>query len=165
MANQAQGARTLRLESIAWSGSQLHIGMSLDGVKLPLILWYDFKLSSLHQYYGDEFMEKVYFLIAGMHLLKLASLKPDFISISDTWAKHYTFEFKRMWEEMFENLLRQWRFENDLPNWKGPHFTTEPRQASLAAQIKLKEPQVFNSCGAAVRSIACSGGGKALMVC
>ena len=61
---------------------------------------------------------------------------------------------------MFENLLRQWRFENDLPNWKGPHFTTKPRQASLAAQIKLKEPQVFNSCGAAVRSIACGGGGK-----
>ena len=160
MANQAQGARTLCLESIAWSGHQLHIGTSLDGVKLPLILWYGFKLSSLHQYYGDEFMERVYFLIAGTHLLKLASLKPDFISVRDTLAKHYTFEFKKMWEEMFENSLGQWRFENDLPNWKGPRFTTEPQQASLSTQIKLKEPQVFNSSGAAVRSIAWCGGGK-----
>ena len=105
-------------------------------------------------------MERVYFLIAGIHLLKLASLKPDFISINDTLAKHYTFEFKKMWEEMFENMLREWRFENDLPNWKGPRFTTEPQQASLAAPIKLKEPQVFNSSGAAVRSIAFGGGGK-----
>ena len=155
MANQ----RILSLESITWSGYQLHIDLSLDGVRFPTVLWYGFKLDSLHQHYGDEFMERVYFLIAGMQLMKLASLKPDVVSINSTLEKHYTFEFKSMWEKLFNNALGQWRFENNLPNWEGPRFIAEP-QETTPTPVKLKEPQVFSSTGAPVRSIVYTGGGK-----
>ena len=157
MANQQQ--RILSLESITWSGYQLHIDLSLDGVKFPTILWYGFKLDSLHQHYGDEFMERVYFLIAGMQLIILASLRPDVVSINSTLEKYYTLEFKSMWEKLFNNALGQWRFENNLPNWEGPRFTAEP-QETTPIPVKLKEPQVFSSNGAPVHSIAYCGGGK-----
>ena len=159
MAGQHAQQRILSLESITWSGYQLHIDLSLDGVKFPTVLWYGFKLDSLHQYYGDEFMERVYFLIAGMQLIKIASLKPDVISISSTLEKYYTLEFKSMWEKVVINALGQWRFENNLPNWEGPRFMAEPKKSTLTP-VKLKEPQVFSSNGAPVRSIVYSGGGK-----
>ena len=123
MAGQHAQQRILSLESITWSGYQLHIDLSLDGVKFPTVLWYGFKLDSLHQYYGDEFMERVYFLIAGMQLVLLASLKPDVISISSTFEKYYTLEFQSMWEKLFTNALGQWRFENDLHIWSSPRRT------------------------------------------
>ena len=157
MASQQQ--RVLSLESITWSGYQLHIDLSLDGVKFPTILWYGFKLDSLHQHYGDELMERVYFLIAGLQLALLSSLKPDVISISSSLEKYYTPEFKSMWEKFLNNALGQWRFENDLPNWEGPRFTTEP-QKTTPKPVKLKQPQVFSKNGAPVHSIACTGGGK-----
>ena len=157
MASQRQ--RILSLESITWSGYQLNIDLSLDGVKFPTVLWYDFKLDSLHQHYGDEFMNRVYFLMAGMQLVLLSSLKPDVISISSSLEKYYTLEFKRVWESALDNALGQWRFENNLPNWEGPRFTAEP-QKSTPTPVKLKEPQVFSSNGAPVHTIAFGGGGK-----
>lgn len=104
MASQQQ--RVLSLESITWSGYQLHIDLSLDGVKFPTILWYGFKLDSLHQHYGDELMERVYFLIAGLQLALLSSLKPDVISISSSLEKYYTPEFKSMWEKVSQQCTR-----------------------------------------------------------
>ena len=157
MASQPQ--RILSLESITWSGYQLHIDVSLDGVKFPTVLWYGFKLDSLHQHYGDELMERVYFLMAGMQLALMSSLKPDVISISSALEKYYTLEFKSMWEKFLNNALGQWRFENNLPNWEGPRFTSEPRKTT-PKPVKLKEPQVFSKDGAPVHSIASGGGGK-----
>ena len=157
MASQPQ--RILSLESISWSGYQLHIDLSLDGVKFPTVLWYGFKLDSLHQHYGDELMERVYFLMAGMQLALMSSLKPDVISITSTLEKYYTLEFKSMWEKFLNNALGQWRFENNLPNWEGPRFTSEPRKTT-PKPVKLKEPQVFSKDGAPVHSIASGGGGK-----
>lgn len=105
----------LSLESITWSGYQLYIDLSLDGVKFPIVLWYGFKLDSLHQHYGDELMKRVYFLIASMQLIKMSSLKPDVICISSDLEKYYTVEFKSMWKKLFDNGLDQWKFENNLP--------------------------------------------------
>lgn len=46
-----------------------------------------------------------------------------------------------MWETLFTNALGQWRFENNLPEWEGPCFMTEPKKSTLTP-VKLKEPQV-----------------------
>jgi len=64
-----------------------------------------------------------------------------------------------MWEKLFTNALGQWRFENNLPEWEGPCFMTEPKKSTLTP-VKLKEPQVFSSNGTPVRSIVYSGAGK-----
>ena len=160
MASQQQ--RILSLESITWSGYQLHIDLSLDGVKFPTVLWYGFKLDTLHQYYGDEFMERVYFLIAGMQLIKIASLKPDVISISSTLEKYYTLEFKSMWEKVLINALGQWRFKNNLPNWEGPCFMAEPKKSTPTPCSEVERATGIQQqwSGAPVRNIVYSGGGK-----
>jgi len=151
--------KILSLESITWSGYQLYIDLSFNGVKFPIALWYGFKLDSLHQHYGDDLMKRVYFLIASMQLIKMSSLKPDVICINSDLEKYYTVEFKSKWKKLFDNGLDQWKFENNLPNWEGPSFTAEP-QKSTPTPVKLKQPQVFSSSGVPVHSIACAGGGK-----
>ena len=89
---------SLSLSSISWSGPQLHVDIVFEGVKFPSTFWYDFNLEQLHKYYGDETMERVYFQIAFFSLLKLTSLKPTIIRISDQLAKHYNVQLREMWK-------------------------------------------------------------------
>ena len=154
----AKLTRVLSLESISWSGPQLHIDIAFDGVKFPSTLWYEFNLKELHSHYGDELMERVYFHIAAFNLLKLTSLKPGVIHISDKLSKHYTVEFQELWQICFDRILGQWRFENGMANWKGPQFSFQPRGAT-PLPAKLKNPQVFQG-GTPVDSVAYCGGGK-----
>ena len=149
----------LSLESISWSGPQLYIDVTFDGVKFPSVLWYDFNLNELHAYYGDEVMERVYFHIAAFTLLKLTSLKPSIIRISDKLTKHYTVHFQELWKTSFKHILGQWHYENSMANWKGPEFYCSP-QTVAPVPAKMKAPQVFNKDGAPVENIQYCGGGK-----
>ena len=151
--------RILSLESISWSGPQLYIDISFEGVKFPSILWYEFDLDELHAYYGDDVMERVYFHIAAFTLLKLTSLKPNIIQISDKLAKHYTVHFQELWKVSFEHVLGQWRYENGMANWKGPEFSCPP-QSTAPPPANMKTPQVFSESGGPVESIQYCGGGK-----
>ena len=149
----------LSLESISWSGPQLYIDVTFDGVKFPVILWYEFNLDELHAYYGDEVMERVYFHMAALTLLKLSSLKPTVIRISDKLTRHYTVQFQEFWKICFEHALRQWHYENGMANWKGPEFSCTPQTTPLVP-ANLKSPQVFREDGTPVESIQFCGGGK-----
>ena len=157
--NAESPKRILSLESISWSGPQLYIDVAFEGVKFPSILWYEFNLDELHAFYGDEIMERVYFHIAAFTLLKLASLKPSIIRISDKLAKHYTVHFQELWEKTFEHVLGQWRYENGMANWKGPEFSCSP-QTTAPLPASMKAPQVFSETGVPVESILYCGGGK-----
>lgn len=159
----AEGERILSLESISWSGSQVHIDITFNGVKFPSTFWYDFNLEELHTHYGDEVMERVYFYLALFSLLELTSLKPTIIHISDKLAHHYTVQLQEIWKVCFENGLGQWRYENGMANWKGPQFSCQP-QATAPPPIKVKAPQVFVG-DAPVDSIAYSSGGKDSLLC
>ena len=154
-----ESERVLTLESTTWAGPQLHINITFDGLKFPSTLWYNFNLDELHTYYGDEIMERVYFHIAAFTLLKLTSLKPNIILVSDKLAKHYTIHFQKLWNITFEHVLGQWRYENGMANWKGPQFSCPP-QTAAPVPAKMKTPQVFAESGAPVESIAYCGGGK-----
>lgn len=149
----------LSLNSISWSGPQLYIDITFDGVKFPTILWYGFNLEELHAYYGDEIMERVYFHIAAASLLKLCTLKPTTIQISDKLARHYTVHFQEFWKLFVVQTLGQWRYENEMANWKGPDFSC-PTQTTTPVPANIKAPQLFNKEGAPVESIVCCGGGK-----
>ena len=151
--------RILSLESITWSGPQLYIDITLDGVKFPSSFWYPFNLEELHAHYGDEAMERVYFHIAGCSLLKLTSLKPTVIHISDKLVHHYTIQFQEFWKICFQRVLGQWRYENGMANWKGPRFSCSPSTAAAPVPAKIKRPQVFIG-DKAVETIAYCGGGK-----
>ena len=149
----------LSLESISWSGPQLYIDVAFDGVKFPVILWYEFNLDELHTYYGNDVMERVYFHMAALTLLKLTSLKPSIIRICDKLARHYTVHFQELWKISFEHVLGQWRYENDMANWKGPEFLCTP-QTTAPVPANLKSPQVFSEDGTPVESVQFCGGGK-----
>ena len=104
-------------------------------------------------------MERVYFHIAAFTLLKLTSLKPNVIRISDKLARHYTVHFQELWKISFEHVLGQWRYENGMANWKGPDFSC-PAQPAAPLPATMKHPQVFSEGGAPVESIQYCGGGK-----
>ena len=151
--------KKLILESITWSGRQLQINTSIDGIHFPVSIWYEFELRLLDEYYGKEFMERVYFNIAATFLLQLTCLRPKSISISSDLAKYNTIEFQEFWKKGFDNALGQWRFENDMPNWKGPFFDN-PLSLEPVKPAVLKPTQVFNRDGTPVTTLAFGGGGK-----
>ena len=151
--------RVLSLESITWCGPQLYIDITLDGIKFPTTFWYEFNLEELHTHYGDEAMERVYFYLAALSLLKLTSLKPTVIHISAKLAQHYTIQFQEFWEKFLEGQLGQWRYENGMANWKGPRFACSISTVAAPVPAKIKSPQVFDG-DKAVKTISCCGGGK-----
>ena len=155
--SSAEVERVLCLESISWSGPQLYIDITFEGVKFPSILWYEFNLDELHVHYGDEIMERVYFHIAAFSLLKLSSLRPSVIHVSDSLTKHYTIHFQELWKISFKHVLGQWRYENGMANWE-PQFSC-PVQTAEPVPAKMKPPQVFSE-NTAVESIQYCGGGK-----
>ena len=155
--SRAEVERVLCLESISWSGPQLYIDITFEGVKFPSIVWYEFNLDELHAHYGEEIMERVYFHIAAFTLLKLSSLRPSVIHISHSLAKHYTIHFQELWKISFEHVLGQWRYENGMANWE-PQFSC-PLQTAEPVPAKMKPPQVFSE-NTAVESIQYCGGGK-----
>ena len=104
-------------------------------------------------------MERVYFHIAAFSLLKLTSLKPTVIHINEKLARHYTIQFQDLWETCFHHVLGQWRYENEMANWKGPPFACTPSTSAVPFPAKIKSPQVFNG-DKPVKSIAYCGGGK-----
>ena len=83
--------------------------------------------------------------------LKLASLKPSIIRVSDKLAKHYTVHFQELWEKCFEHVLGQWRYENGMANWKGPEFSCSP-QTTAPLPANMKAPQLFSETGVPVES-------------
>ena len=104
-----------------------------------------------------------YFYMALFSLLKLTSLKPTIIHISDKLAQHYTVQLQEIWKVCFEHALGQWHFENGLANWKGPRFSCQP-QESAPQPIKVKPSQEFVG-DVPVDNIAYSSGGKDSLLC
>lgn len=155
----SQAERILSLEAISWCGPQLHIDITFDGIKFLSTFWYEFNLEELHAHYGDEAIEKIYFHIAMFTLLKLTSLKPTVVRISDRLSKYYTVEYQELWKTCFDNALGQWRYQHGMANWKGPRFACEPVAATAPLPVKTKPPQLSKD-GIPVDTIAYCGGGK-----
>ena len=81
---------------------------------------------------ASELMERVYFHIAAFEAIPLVSFKPKSISFGPL-AKFHTQAFQELWQTVFINVSAQWRYENNLSEYRGPAFE-DPSQSELSAQ-------------------------------
>jgi hypothetical protein len=115
-----QTERWLRLEAIRWRGRQLFVLANLDGHAFSTSIWYgDVDLEELSRRLGAECFERLAFHIAAFEINKLASLSPTHISFGP-YARFVTRGFWELWSTVLYKVWAQWRYEHDLPDWRGP---------------------------------------------
>ena len=155
-------SRVMTLEAITWADEQLHIVADVDGVKHTMDVWYNFDLGLLDKEYGAQYMERVYFHIAAVHLFKLTALKPTHIRFPGKYSKYDTVKFRSFWKDVFQNFLSQWRYENNMPNWKGPEFPQTDASLDSPTPLAIKDPWVKNKTeeNSLVNTLVFVSGGK-----
>lgn len=118
--------RRLRLESVTWSRHQLVMRFDFDALRFSTSYWYpDVDLLELDRRYGRDFMERVHVHSALFELNKIASLRPRLLDLGP-YAHHHTRALERLWRHVFERVWAQWRYENGLPEEKGPEWLSRP---------------------------------------
>ncbi len=118
----------MRLKLTEWSRTSHELALEFDvgDVRLSKIYRYpDLDLIDLEKRYGRDLMERLYFHIAAFEAMPLASIKPDTISLG-LLAHFQTQAFQSVWRTVFLNVSAQWRYENNLTEYRGPVFEDRP---------------------------------------
>lgn len=142
-------ARTLWLAPYTRSKHQLSMSFGVDDLRFATSYWYnDVNLIELEHQLGADYMEKVYFHMIAFEANKLTSLKPDVFDLGP-FKQFHTFEFESLWLTIQKNVWAQWRYENNLPHYAGPHFSSQPTSLSIATpqQLAADNNQVLMFCG------------------
>ncbi len=128
---------------------------ALDGLSLDKVYSYqDVDLLELESRFGREFMERLYFHVAAMEAIPLASLRPAAISFG-RFARFATQRFESLWHTVLVHCGGQWRFENNLPDFRGPQFADASARA---------DHQPIAMAAGEIESLSFNGGGKDSLV-
>lgn len=146
----------IKLERITRSTHQLSVTYCFNDYRFEVALWYDVDLLQLEKRFGSEFLQLIYFHIAAFEFNKLISLKPDLVDFGD-YKDFCTPTFLRLWQHIQQKVWAQWRYENDLPAYKGP-------QLNHALSSQDLQPKVTNSINPENNILAFCGGGKDSLV-
>lgn len=118
--------RHLCIESVTWSRHQLVMRFAFDALRFSTTYWYpDVDLLGLDQRYGRDFMERIHVHTALFEVNKIASLRPRTLDLGP-YAHHHTRALERLWRHVFERVWAQWRYENNLPDERGPEWLSQP---------------------------------------
>ena len=104
--------------------------------------------------YGRELVERLCFHIMALEAIPLASFQPAELDLGP-FAHFHNARFERLWRTIFTKAGAQWRFENDLPNYLGPRFSSRqaaPPCAPVCSQLGPLETLCF--CGGGKDSLA-----------
>uniref|UniRef100_A0A1X7U0X8 UDP-N-acetyl-alpha-D-muramoyl-L-alanyl-L-glutamate epimerase n=1 Tax=Amphimedon queenslandica TaxID=400682 RepID=A0A1X7U0X8_AMPQE len=149
---------TARLELISHSGPQLYMSYRLSGgLYFSTTVWYPFQLEELDTKYGASFMEEIYFHCALFEMNKLCTLAPSlkYIDLGD-WSKYFNKKLGELWRVLTIKSFGEWRFLNNLKNWKGPEF--------FGSDVGCSKNPVISIESGPVRCLAFNGGGKDSLV-
>ena len=150
-----RGDQVLELTRLQRTRGELSIVYAFDGLTLHKVYSYqDVDLIDLESRFGGEFMQRVYFHIAAMEAIPLASLRPKLISFGPL-ARFVTERFESLWRDVLVNCGGQWRFENKLPVFHGPRFDDPPDRVDHQ-HITLPTGEI--------ESLSFNGGGKDSLV-
>lgn len=143
-------ARQLTLKKYYVHRDQLVADFECAGYEFRTTYWYEgVNFDHLIQTFGHVFVEKIVFHVIAFEINKLASLAPDTLDFGPL-SHHVTPKFSAFWCQIFRHVWGQWRFENSLPNYYGPHF-----KASLTNNIV---PAVTVQPGPVSVLLFCGGG-------
>lgn len=145
-------AEVLCLDDIHWSGPQLDVRWSVDKLKFASALWYDaVDFDQLVDDHGESAIASVVFHIALFEMTKGVSFGPSRLEIRSPWLDYLTPELAALWYQVTQGVWAQWRYQHDMPDYRGPTFPAHP-QANR--QQKLRLPPTNSD------TLCFSGGGK-----
>ncbi|MBA3397121.1 MAG: hypothetical protein H0T89_31120 [Deltaproteobacteria bacterium] len=114
--------RILRLIEIQRARDHVAVTCGLDDLRFHFSVWYqDVDLDELARVHGDELVDRIAFHIAMFQINAVCSLRPDVIELG-TYARFATARFVEVWKTVFRRVWAQWRWEHDLPDYRGPRF-------------------------------------------
>jgi hypothetical protein len=149
-------ADTLRVVDFSRFRRQLSYAATVGDSRFTTSLWYDtVDFYDLEARYGPDVMRRIYFHIVAFDVNKLISLKPGAVDFGPL-ADQATDAFLALWSRIFEGVWAQWRYENDLPDYRGPALPApEPDPTGPARLVSESDSP---------RSLAFCGGGKDSLV-
>lgn len=110
----------------------------------------DVDFEDLRTRYGREFVDRLCFHIMALEAIPLAAFQPEEIDWGP-FARFQNARFEQLWRTVFIRAGAQWRFENDLPDYRGPSFVF-PSTVASAKPVQLER--------GAIKSLCFCGGGK-----
>ncbi len=153
-----QRKATLALDSYSRSRHQLSFSYWIDDLRFTDSYWYDtVDFYWLEERYGKAPMARIYFHLLAFEAMKAACLKPDFFDLGQ-FSHYYTKSFDELWHEVFYKIYGQWRYENDLPLYKGPTIVKGEQTHTATKEARLTPIQGDTDV------LVCSGGGKDSLV-
>lgn len=146
----------LRLAGFSRFRKQLSYAAEIGESRFTTSFWYDtVDFYELEARFGADVMRRVYFHIVAFDVNKLISLKPARVDFGP-FADQTTASFLELWTHIFEGVWAQWRYENDLPAYRGPALPG-PRPDPATPAVRGPSP-------GRARSLAFCGGGKDSLV-
>jgi UDP-N-acetyl-alpha-D-muramoyl-L-alanyl-L-glutamate epimerase len=139
---------SLTIETWSRSARQLSFRFRLDDLAFTTSLWWsDVDLLALEARFGLPLLEKLYFHIAAFEANKLCSLRPDTFELGP-FAHLWTPAFEELWLTVLEKVWAQWRYEHDLPAYRGPAIK-RGRAAEIAPARRPRHdgPETLAFCG------------------
>ena len=147
----------IKFENLRRSAHHLSFTFLCNDQRFETAYWYEgIDFYELEKEYGAAFMEKIYFHIMAFEFNKFLSLAPDEIDFGKYNAL-VTPYFIDVWQMIAHKVWAQWRYENDMPDYKIPSF---PERHSGWTN----EPPIFIKKGKINNLVFC-GGGKDSLVC
>ncbi|MEO8701368.1 MAG: hypothetical protein ABI867_15075, partial [Kofleriaceae bacterium] len=143
--------RTLRLVDVRIARDHIGATCAIGDLEHHFTIWYDnVDLLALDR----GVMERLAVHVALFQINTVASLRPDAIELG-RYAHHATSRLVELWSTVFRNVWAQWRWEHDLPDYRGPRFIDATGSAP---------PSPVHTPAGPVELLAFCGGGKDSLV-
>lgn len=154
----SSAVRVLRLLEIQRSRTSITVTCALDALRFQFAIWYeDVDLDELARQHGAELVDRLAFHAALFQINAVASLAPDVLELG-AYARFATPRLVALWQTVFHKVWAQWRWEHDLPDYRGPAFVDAPTAAETSAPRPVEVP------AGPVELLAYCGGGKDSLV-
>lgn len=147
---------TLWLDKVHRARNHLSMTFGCDQHRFEVAYWYDdVDLQELEARFGQAFMDRLYFHMLAFEALKVTSLNPDGVDLGP-FERFHDDAFEALWQQLYQHIWAQWRYENHLPHARGPAFVHPAR----ADQPSPQRREHHNP----VEMLAFCGGGKDSLV-
>jgi hypothetical protein len=122
---------SLELREIEATRNQVVVNWALGGYELQTAVWYEsVDLDHLGERLGPAQTKGLLTHLALFEINKGVSVRPDRLELNGDWAACLDPPLARLWAQVVNGVWAQWRYENDLPDYRGPEL---PDPAGAAA--------------------------------
>lgn len=140
--------RRIWIEPVYRSKRHLSMTYGIDDLRFETAYWYnDVDFYELEDRYGADYMAWVYFHLLMFEANKLWSLKPATIDLG-VYERFHSAEFEQFWRIISHKAWTEWRYDQNLPDYQGPTFTSTPVETTIPPiTVLVGSVDTLNFCG------------------